>query len=290
MINLVVSKIFVVIVVYKHDLKDCVSLNTLNNALLNLSETKLDVMIYDNSPYPQDYTHLNLSSNMLLHYIHDSENPGVSRAYNVGARFCEKLNKEWLLILDHDTNLPSDSLNIYANSVINNKNIKLFSPILMRDNIIISPSKFKHFRGYTHTNLISGVCNFTLYKPINSGLLINLQLFEKVGGYNENFKLDYSDFDFISRVENYIQKYYIIDLQIQHQLSGFNFENIQNSKERHIQFCSSSRNISTSFFEWFILAYTVFKRSINLSHKYKNICFIRIYLNQFVFKINGNSY
>lgn len=289
MINLVLSKIFVVIVVYKQDLKSCISLNTLNNALLNVSDTKLDVMIYDNSPYSQDHTQLNLSSNMLLHYIHDYINPGVSKAYNTAAIFSKKLNKEWLLILDHDTNLPSDSLNVYANAIINNKEISLFSPILMRNNLIISPAKFKHFRGYTHTFLLSGICNFTSYKPINSGMLINLLLFEKVGGYNENFKLDYSDFDFISRVENYIQKYYIIDLQIQHQLSGFNFDNIQNSIERHIQFCASSKNISTSFFEWFILAFTVLKRSINLSYTFKNICFIRIYLNQFMFNNNENS-
>jgi len=282
------NNLYVVIVIYNQEITSCVTLNSLYLSLKsNVDFSALDVLIYDNSAKAQNISGVKLNSHIKLSYLHDSKNSGVSKAYNTAAKIASKLGKEWLLIFDHDTKLPSESIKCYSDAMNNNREYQIFSPILLHGDKIISPCKYKGFRGYVHTQQLTGACKFSDFVPINSGLLINLNLFHNVGGYNEDLKLDFSDFYFIKKIKNFIDTFFVIDLRIQHDLSGFNLNDINNTTIRFISYCESAVILSKTIKDFIALFIIVLLRSLVLSYRMKSISFFFIFLQHFVFrKIN----
>lgn len=286
--NSLFNNVYVVIVIYNQKITNCDTLNSLYESLLYYGEvSNLDVLIYDNSTNSQDIRCLKLNPYINLDYFHDSKNSGVSKAYNTAAKKASVLGKKWLLIFDHDTNLPIESIKCYSDAVINNKEYQIFSPILFHGDKIISPCKYKGFRGHTHNHFISGACNFSDFVPINSGMLISLNLFHLVGGYNDELKLDFSDFDFISNTRKIIDTYFVIDLKIQHDLSGINLKDMNRTTTRFISYCHSAVILSKATEDVIALFLNVLLRSLVLSYRMKSISFFLIFLQHFVYrKIN----
>src|SRR5690606_3747179 len=170
----------------------------------------LSFYIYDNSAKPQV---ISLESENDIYYEHDCNNSGISRAYNQGAKYAKENNKKWILVLDQDTVLPIDWYIAYYQAVRDNYQLKLFAPILLiRNNVIFSPCKYKMKRGFHLDEITSG--RHSLYKvsPVNSGMLISVKEFFAVGGYNEKVKLDFSDFQFIERFRKKNEFFYVVNL------------------------------------------------------------------------------
>ena len=84
-------KILCVIVLYKCKLENSKSYQSL---LQNNEET---IFVYDNSPISQEVHGENIV------YIHDSQNGGLSVAYNKAAQYARCNRFDWLLLLDQDT-------------------------------------------------------------------------------------------------------------------------------------------------------------------------------------------
>ena len=70
-----------------------------------------------NSPRAQ---HINTYDGLIINYLHDPENSGVSRAYNVGALHAKKNQRQWILLLDQDTTLPDTFLERYGDAIEKN--------------------------------------------------------------------------------------------------------------------------------------------------------------------------
>jgi len=158
---------------------------------------KLRVLLYENSPMPQNKCY---ESDVVCYY-HDSQNGGVSAAYNYGASIAKHLSDiDAVLLLDEDTKFEADYISILQMALSAHSDISLFVPqILYACSLPFSPIR-RGFRWKRWEKLPEGVYKLDDYLPVNSGACIRLSAFEQVGGYNEDIRLDFADFDFFSRL------------------------------------------------------------------------------------------
>ena len=277
-----IEKILFILVIYKRKLNESDSFISLVNSLkkTNLS---IDIFVYDNSPSSMIVNEELSGKNWKIHYVHDETNPGVSKAYNEGFKLGKKLNKKWLLLLDQDTTLPDDAIIKYCRAVLDNNEHSLFAPILISTNsIIYSPTNYFFKRGFPMKSIEIGLMNSRRKSLINSGLLISIDIFEKVGGYNERLKLDFSDFDFIDRYRKISDKFFIIDTECIHELSS-NEEDLHSSINNFTRYCKGLKIYIVADFDSFCLLCITLIRACKLSLRFRNIDFISAFLRYSIF-------
>lgn len=280
---MILDSILPILVVYKQNLRNSISLNALS---IHLDKTgiRLDLFVYDNSPALSELASFKFKQ-FDITYIHDPLNSGVSKAYNTGAKFGSTKNKEWIMLLDQDTSFPDDFMIKYQEASIKNPEIKLFCPILITQfGQIMSPCVYRHKQGQWVKQLNKGVYSLYSFSPVNSGMMINLKAFNQVGGYNESVRLDFADFQFIERFKNSFKMFCVIDLVCRQEFSGFE-KNIVTLKNRFVLFCEGARNCDRCIFSdniWYLFA--VLRRLIGLTLKTKKISFIPIFIRVYLLK------
>lgn len=270
-----IDQLFGVVVLYKQSLENSESLNSINNAVPD--GEMLELLVFDNSPYEQA-VNLDLYSKIRFVYKHDPGNPGLSYAYNYGASMGIAKNKKWLLILDQDTDFQPNFFREFGRKSECFSSVKLFAPILkLPDGGILSPCKF-NFRGKTIKNIQPGLHDLRASSPVNSGMIINLEAFAKVKGYNESIRLDLSDHQFIERLKKFHTKYVVLDVvgtqdfsdmndSLAQQITRFRFY-----KEGTCQFETSSKVKKV------LLMLYLPVRAMNKALKYKSMDFFKILL------------
>ncbi|MCM4150242.1 glycosyltransferase family 2 protein [Arenibacter sp. N53] len=279
--NNFLESLLIIIVIYNRALEDCESFQS----VLQMTEKESDInlYIYDNSKLPQK---INDTQGVSMVYNHDSNNSGVSRAYNQGAFHAQKTNKKWILLLDQDTTLPSNILKEYKSSIDRHPDIKLFVPILLlENNRIFSPCVYKFKRGFHPKSINVGVNSLNQLTPVNSGMLINLDSFLNVGGYNDKIKLDFSDFQFIERFRQKYSDFYVLNTTCRQDFSN---DEVSYSSQinRFRYYCNGARNIDKpSFIDKCQYGTIVFLRAIMLTIKYRKLRFLLIFINSYL-KIN----
>ena len=276
--NNFLESLLIVIVIYNRSLEDCESFQS----VLQMTEkgSDLNIYIYDNSKLPQK---INFRQGISTVYYHDSNNSGVSIAYNQGAIHAKKSNKKWLLLLDQDTTLPSNLLKEYKSSIEKHSKIRLFVPILLLNNDrIFSPCLYKFKRGFHPKKIYSGVHSLYKLAPVNSGMLIHLDSFLNAGGYNNKVKLDFSDFQFIERFRKMHSEFYVLDIKCTQDFSNDEVS-YSNQINRFKYYCNGANNIDKSNFLDFLQYGTiVLFRAIILTIKYGKSKFLSIFINYYL--------
>jgi rhamnosyltransferase len=113
------------------------------------------------------------------------ENSGLAKAYNYALN---KLPGSWILILDQDSRLDLNSIEVLKNAAYDSKDIMAICPT--------NASK----RGL-HSVISDERYGFEW--AISSGTVINRRLALFIGGYNENYFVDKVDYEFWWRASNY---------------------------------------------------------------------------------------
>lgn len=118
--------------------------------------------------------------------IKNNKNEGIAKALNQIIEFCSKKGAEWVLTLDQD-------------SVCSDNFIKQMLPYTRRDNIgIICPAvcdrNDKYGKKYNSEIDYVPLC-------ITSGSLINTEIWERIGGYDEKMFIDMVDFEYCMRLK-----------------------------------------------------------------------------------------
>lgn len=267
------SSVLAVIVIYNTEISE----STAFNSLYRIHE--LDFVIYDNSPYHQEYK----SDNRIKYYIHDKDNGGLSKAYNIAAAYAHKHSYEWILIADQDTCFPLDLLKTYTKAIREYPNIRLFIPQVRVDNgKYLSPVPMKHYNAKLRDTCTSGLIDLAKFAIINSGLLINTAAFLSVGGYNEKVWLDFSDFQFIERFSQKFNTAFVADAVCVQSFS--NEEQTINQKlSRYKLFCTSLKHykpINRSNKLW--ISVVAFKRCISLCLQARKFTPLHIFLNNYL--------
>src|SRR6516225_5991559 len=98
----VLDDVLSVIVLYKCDLKNSVSFNSILKAAEE-SKGALRLLLYNNSPEINIDTSTYGQKKINVSLINDDANSGVSKAYNLAHSMAKQGGKKWLLLLDQDT-------------------------------------------------------------------------------------------------------------------------------------------------------------------------------------------
>lgn len=267
--TLFLEKIFFVVVIYERKAEQSPAFNTLVALKGKISGT-LSIFIYDNSAIPSPPV------NQELFYKHDPSNSGVSRAYNEASLLARKHNKQWLLLLDQDTELEPIALEKYHKSVLTYPTTKVFTPRMVDAKGIVSPFNIFLGKGIRVSNVKAGIHSFNSLKIINSGMLIHLDAFEKAGGFDERFPLDLSDFAFTDRLSKHNLKFALIDCSIRHQLSsGDMHKDLTKEFKRFEKFIRAIKVYKSLNEKSISIALNILPRSVMLSVKHKTYLFLQ---------------
>jgi rhamnosyltransferase len=270
------ASFLIVIVLYKVKLLESDSFRTLTDSLRSRHQ-KADLFIYDNSP-ASDVPSDSLYQEWTFHYYHNPSNPGVSTAYNEGAKLARQLSKDWIILVDQDTIFPENTFSRYQQALVDHPTIPLFAPILTSNQgMIYSPCPYLFKRGFPAKELSTGIQNFRKKTVLNSGMLISLNAFESVGGYNTDLPLDFSDFNFIDKLREIYSHFVVIDLYCVHELSP-NIGDYSSSLSRFERYCNGIKFHVTQPYDRIILYLLTFLRAIKLSVKFSNLVFIKSFI------------
>lgn len=194
----------------------------------------ISVLIWDNSPEPLKGRHLPFP------YIYENcpENIGVSGAYNKGMVWADKLECQWMMLLDQDTIVSPDFLGRMLEHGLRLKSeshIAAIAPVLIAEDRVASPVRVRFYGSRPLSRPKGGVHRRRIYAA-NSGLLVRLSALQKVGGYDKDFWLDHSDVVLFDKLHREGKRLYIAeDLRLQHLLAIHDYEGSM-SLERYRNF------------------------------------------------------
>ena len=230
--------IFAVIVLYATDVAECISLRSLLNAAAQLppGALNLQLVLYDNTPRsPAEVAIVEEAVRVVTgrsadtaFYVHDANNSGLATAYNRALRMALDEGYEWLLTLDQDTELASDSLALLLEdvaSVDNHPDVAAIVPQIRAGGRIVSPNWFlagawpRWFpAGFTG---ISGHTTFAF----NSGSLLRTAALRQAGGYSPWFWLDNSDSNLYRQLARLGKRVFIAGhVELMHDFSMHNMQ------------------------------------------------------------------
>ncbi len=263
------AEILTVLVLYQMKLGDSEAFTSLSLAL-ERSHQKGRLFVYDNSTGAQL---LPVSSQWDIQYNHDAANPGVSRAYNQASQYAKKFGMHWLLFADQDTSFPESIYERFLESMNAFPDCKVFVPVLCDHQGIVSPFQPGISSGTRFRKVIPGRKSFDDTRPINSGLMVDLDLFMSVGGYDERLRLDFSDFNFVRKLQRRSEYFVVVDAPCKHELSTATRSNITDAVHRFKIYLEGSRIMGAQGFG-FVFRYRSFLRAVKLSFQYRTTRFI----------------
>lgn len=178
---------------------DCSALNSIiifDNSIENYYKERIDKTMKEMQEFWKGHKRIIL--------IRHDQNIGLSKAYNESVKIAVNMGFQFVLILDQDSLITSDSLRIIVRDYntllkkgvlvgaisMNNVN-NFYTPISFLFN-----GKFK-WKGFYYSNNVQEKRNL-----INSGMLIPIENFNMINGYDESFFLDNSDLEFTLRLRS----------------------------------------------------------------------------------------
>lgn len=242
------QQILPIMVVYETDLLQCHSYQTL------LRDCGWTFVLYDNSTKPINQHHA--SARILYH--HNPHNGGVSAAYNHGARQAEVLGFSYVLLLDQDTTFGKDFLPTLCQAIGAHPSVGFWTTKMEYGNHLpFSPVKVSRFTCHG-VNLSEGEYSLWDYLPVNSGTCMKTEFFWQVGGYSEQLRLDFADFDFFIRARQHAaSSFFLMSHVAQQQFSNQEKDEEKRFKRYQIYIEGARLMPHRSFFIWHVLRHTL---------------------------------
>lgn len=268
-----IQDLLCVIVLYKMRFEESAAWQSLCSQIKD-AESVIDVFVYDNSPEAQsvpDHTGIK------VYYHHNAANAGVGIAYNDAHALATSLNKNWLLLLDQDTSLPSDALLHYEEAHLKNSSDVFFAPSVRDQQGILSPFRFSRGGGQRPHEIEQDVLYLRSWKAINSGLLIRTGAFKKVGGYDPALPLDFSDIAFLYKMQQVTDRLVVVPLELKQNFSGSRLMELQEAIQRFTLYCQSAKHFNNKVKYGLSLQLRCLFRGMKLSMRYSSMKFISVY-------------
>ncbi|KQS93200.1 glycosyltransferase [Chryseobacterium sp. Leaf394] len=265
-------------VLYKEELQDTVTYKTLLNSIsssLHSLQNKVLILVYDNTPHNSDYKKLENFTNGFVEVCIFSENAnnGLPFAYNRLVEEARDRNKDWFVFLDQDTELPNDFYDSYLKA---DPRFKIQCPLVFSGGRLMSPS---YYRNYRSSQMPIPEENQILLKDvscINSGLMVNTNLFQAIGGYNKDLFLDFCDHDFVEKTKKYKIEYLGILNTKLHQDFSANTHSKTQALQRYILFLKDLKIYGKKRDSIKLFLYVDFPHLLKLTVKYKSLKFFKL--------------
>jgi GT2 family glycosyltransferase len=272
--------VLLVIVLYKEELFKTLTYKSIAEAA-KYANLIIDLFVYDNSPEPKMFSLFDeQSSNFNIKYCSDTNNSGLSVAYNRGVEVAREKRKRNVLMLDQDTFFPKKMFYEYESAALAFPNISIFAPLLLiEDDKIFSPCTYKMKRGWHPKNINTGINLLSNFLPVNSGVMISMDVFNKVGVYNEKLRVDFIDFQFMEKVRKMYKEFYVLNLEGRQSFSSSTY-NLNLELARFDIYVSDVRSIDKiGILDKSIWLLNIIFRMFKLTIKYRRWVFIKTYIS-----------
>ena len=197
------EKIAGVVVFYEPTQDEINNINTYIN--------DIDILyVIDNS---KNNNEIKLPQNSKIIYIFNNDNIGVSKALNMGAQKAIQNGYSWLLTMDQDTKFKQDTMSKLKEAIntFDTKKIGIITP-------------------WHNTKLIINKPMEKIDYPIEvmtSGNLVNLDIYQKIGGYKDWMFIDGIDIEFgLNLNKNGYKIMRLNDVEIDHNLGDIQYKNL----------------------------------------------------------------
>lgn len=140
-----------------------------------------------------------------VHLILNQENLGQAKALNMGIEYIQRNNYNWILTLDQDSLVSSDMIDkmseVYQ-KCSHRDTVASICPVLASYNGVSAPVENEtHLRSFSGEKVDGSYSKIKIV--ITSGNLLNVDVFDVVGLFEEDFFIDYVDQEFCLRLFQY---------------------------------------------------------------------------------------
>jgi GT2 family glycosyltransferase len=244
------------------------------------------VMIWDNTPGPLADPRLPPA----FLYRHSNANLGPSGAYNEAFGEARARGYEWMLLLDQDMEIRADFLHAllrHRREVEGRGQIAAIVPTVRVGKVIISPRRQRFNRLSPYPPGESGIAPGEAI-AINSGSLVRVSAVAQIGGFSQDFWLDYSDMDLFHRFHLHgLRVWRAADTELQHEMSVMDYDRFM-SPWRYRNFSSAESAFNDLYkgpLENTAQTLRMFLRALKQRRKYKNAEFSRIAWEQMIHRL-----
>jgi GT2 family glycosyltransferase len=257
-----------VLVLYGQSPGQSAALSSLLEAAAGRPEAaqRISLIIYDNSAEPHA---LSASMPFEAQYIHDAENAGLARAYNAALACARARGSTWLLLLDQDTLLSAEYLAELldaSDALASVGEVGAIVPKLWAGTRLYSPDApflFQIRQQFSDDNFaVDQNVTGMVARPLtayNSGAALRVSMLEEIGGFPEDFWLDYLDHAVFQQLQLQGYRLWVMRTVLQQNLSHMDLGSV--SMPRHwsvlaaqtrfvLRFGSASDRL---FFRWWLL-------------------------------------
>lgn len=187
------------------------------------------LMIYDNSIEGQNCGTFLKDG---IEYIHDKSNSGLAKAYNKAFRKATEYDVDLLMLLDHDTEIELDYFKTLTELEIGD-DVGAILPIVQVNGNQISPVYTDEYISVKSKMVSTGIIKQSLM-AINSGSTIPVKVITEIGGFNEDFPLDFLDHWIFWRLNNSKKMYIVLNQIIEHDLSVLDYNKVSQTRYESI--------------------------------------------------------
>lgn len=196
------DRILIVAVLYERAPHESCSISSLAQILRTYPglASRFALVIFDNSP---ESHRVLVEFDIEVIYKHNPANAGLAGAYNFALNFAEQSRFEWLLLLDQDTSLTPEFVLELVESVdllTGRSDVASIVPKLLVNGVVFSPaSHFIDQLRYQYRRSNHAVAPETVgvqprrLSAYNSGSAHRVPALRAIGGFPEDFWLDYLD-------------------------------------------------------------------------------------------------
>jgi GT2 family glycosyltransferase len=214
------KRILAIIVLYRLPAEQSRAFHSLSHLLRDseISTEAIEIMICDNSPNvqapPVGFAGV---------YLHDSQNPGLAKHYNMALETAVAKGIGWLMLLDQDTTITSgyiaEALDL-SESLVEDKTIVALVPKLIERGKVQSPHRPPTLRYPTPLNTaLYGATSEKLH-VYNSGAVLRVEALSAIGGFPDNFPLDYLDHATFHNLQLRGGRLFLLRAMLEHELSS----------------------------------------------------------------------
>ena len=218
-----------VVVLYKQSPKESEALSSLvricsSEALL---ASQIAILVHDNSPQAQEYV-LDSSEpaeHICIEYHHAPANLGLAHAYNCALALARECSIPWLLLLDQDTRVTKQFLIQLLESLgeASTQECCAFVPQLVFNDLVLSPQIVNKVFYQRMPIGFSGLASKRLV-AFNSGACIRVSSLMAIGGFPNEFWLDYLDHMIFHSLQESGGRVFVLDSRLEHSLSVADLE------------------------------------------------------------------
>ncbi len=153
--------------------------------------------------------------------VNAEKNDMLARAYNFALQKAQAGGRQWLLLLDHDTEPTAEyfeALNRFLNQTTQSPDVVAAVPLLKYGNRIISPEKINPVMWETTPITVAGTYSGNIV-AFNSLSLLSTDFVMSIGGFSELYPLDMLDHWLYRQIAVHKKSVEVLDTHISHSLS-----------------------------------------------------------------------